>query len=391
VAACILAENYPMEADEMDLSQKLNRLLNQAKLNENVKRNSIHISLNFAPGEQLSNAVLIELVRDYMTQLGFGEQPYLVYRHEDAAHPHIHIVTTKIKADGTRIDTQNMGRNQSEQARKMLEEKHGLVKAEEHKQVQVKRYPEGNIAANYGKMPTKNAITHLLNHVLFSYKYTSLPELNAVLRNYNLVADRGQENSRVYRFNGLYYHLLDNDGNKVGVPIKASNIYNNPGLKFLTTEFESNKIKRNAGKKHITAAIDLALKTAPQTIDQLVEQLSKSYIQLICRTNPEGLIYGLTYIDHRTKCVFNGSALGKMYSAKGIMEGFASLAIPGSERKNIHKQLIPAALSLGSNDDHFNKDFIELLTQAEQFYESVPFQLKRPRKKRKMKRFTNLN
>ena len=57
-----------------------------------------------------------------MEKIGFGEQPYLTYQHFDAGHPHIHIVSVKVRADGSRIDTQNIGRNQSEKARKEIEE-----------------------------------------------------------------------------------------------------------------------------------------------------------------------------------------------------------------------------------------------------------------------------
>jgi hypothetical protein len=49
VAVCIAAENYPMDAADLSFQQKLARLVNQAALNENVTRNSVHISLNFDP------------------------------------------------------------------------------------------------------------------------------------------------------------------------------------------------------------------------------------------------------------------------------------------------------------------------------------------------------
>ena len=52
----------------------------------------------------------------------------------------------------------------------------------------------------------------------------------------------------------------------------------------------------------------------------MVKMLEKEGIKAVLRQNKEGIIYGLTYVDHRTKCVFNGSDLGKQYSAKGIQE-----------------------------------------------------------------------
>jgi hypothetical protein len=98
----------------------------------------------------------------------------------------------------------------------------------------------------YGKSETKRTISNVLAHVLNDYKYSSLAELNAVLRLYNVVADRGSENSRIYKNNGLVYRVLDPNGNKIGVPIKSSLIYNKPGLKFLEQKFQQNEPPNNS-------------------------------------------------------------------------------------------------------------------------------------------------
>ena len=133
-AFCIHAENYPMDLADMNEFHKLNMLLKVAEKNDNVKRNSVHISLNFAPGEQLSDDLLRTIATEYMEGIGFGNQPYLVYRHEDAAHPHIHLVSVKIKPDGEKIDMNNIGEELSEPMRKAIEKKYGLVRAEDQKQ-----------------------------------------------------------------------------------------------------------------------------------------------------------------------------------------------------------------------------------------------------------------
>lgn len=101
VADCFSAGNYPTEVEGLSFTHKLNRLLNQAILNENVTRNSVHISLNFDPSKQrISTEKLKEIAEKYMEKIGFGEQPYLVYRHYDAGHPHLHIVTLKVRLMG---------------------------------------------------------------------------------------------------------------------------------------------------------------------------------------------------------------------------------------------------------------------------------------------------
>ena len=322
VAKCIGAANYPKDVSQLSVSNKLNRLLNQAALNENVKRNSVHISLNFNPSESFSENRLNEIADMYMQKIGFGNQPYLVYQHNDSGHPHIHIVSIKIRSDGRRIDTQNIGRNQSEKARKEIEETFGLVKAEGSKQQHAYDLKPVNVQkAIYGKTETKRAITNVLEAVLKNYKYSSLPELNAVLQQYNVVADRGGENSRIYTNRGLVYRMLDEQGNKMGVPIKASDFYNKPTLKFLEFRFKQNETEKHQYKTRIKNTIDLLFyKLYSPTLDILIQEFAKEGIYTALRKNEAGVIYGITYVDNINKCVFNGSALGKEYSAKAIQD-----------------------------------------------------------------------
>ena len=320
VAECIGAENYPIDANKMNLSMRLNRFLKQIELNENVKRNSVHISLNFHPSEShLSKEKLLEIAATYMYKIGFGKQPYMVYQHHDAAHPHIHIVSIKVRPDGSRIDMNNIGRNQSEQARKAIEKEFGLVSAEaQKKQEQYRLNPVSAAKVLYGKTQTKMAIQNVLEAVLNQYRYTSLPELNAVLRQYNVIAERGNQDSKVYQHKGLLYRILDADGNPVGVPIKASLFYNDSTLKFLEEKFKENEAKRIPHKLRVKNAIDMFLTGKKATLQDLIKALEKQGIHVALRQNDTGLMYGITYVDHQTKCVFNGSVLGKQYSAKAI-------------------------------------------------------------------------
>lgn len=386
VARCLLAVNYPIELEKLTLNQKLNRLLNQAQLNENVKRNSIHISLNFAVGEQLEEVALKSIAAEYMERIGFGEQPYLVYRHHDAAHPHLHIISTKVQADGSRIDTQNIGKNKSEPARKAIEEKYNLVKAEQHRKQQFTLSLIQTEEIVYGKSPTKRAISNVLDAVLSSYQYTSIPELNALLKNYHVYADRGKESSKIFQFKGLYYGLLDNDGNKIGVPIKASLFHQNPGVKFLEKHFQKSIQGRKLHQNGLKRDIEFVLKSGVESMNALEITLQKKQIQLVCRTNAQGVIYGLTYIDHRRKCVFNGSALGKNFSAKAILNRI----VPTNDSSlKTHKE------SLKFGEDNYNSNekiqhsepqfnqVLESLLAVEQTYEPLPYQLKKSRKKKK--------
>jgi hypothetical protein len=319
-AEFLFAGNYLKDAAQLNFYDKLKRFTDLISLNERAKTNSLHISINFDNSDMLSKEKITEIAIEYMDKIGFGNQPYLVYQHIDAGHPHLHIVTTNIKADGKRIDTFNIGRNQSEKARRELEQKFNLVQAKGRKISKEEIRPVSKIV-QYGKSETKRTITNVLDHVLNRYKYSSLAELNAVLKFYNLVADRGTENSRIYKNQGLVYRILDEKGNKIGVPIKASLIHNSPGLKFLEEKFAENNIAKQQYKRHMQQQIN-GLFTLQKNIplSDFISRLKRDQIHVTLRQNKEGFIYGITYVDLKKGCVFNGSDLGKEYSAKGILQ-----------------------------------------------------------------------
>lgn len=406
VAECIGAENYPLNAEDMSLKMKLNFLFKRMELNENVKRNSLHISLNFDPSESgLTNEKLMGIAKAYMEKVGFGEQPFLAYRHYDAGHPHIHLVTTNIEANGKRIDLHHLGIRKSEPARKETEKEFNLVVAEGRNQkegYQLEPIVMGKV--QYGKLESKKALNSVLRGVLDNYRYTSLPELNAVLRQYNVLADRGSENSRIYKGGGLVYRILDQQGKSIGVPIKASDFYNRPTLKFLEEKFSGNEVKRLAFKSRIKNAVDHALFGKPHSLEELVKVLEKQGIHVALRKSETGLVYGVTYVDHQTKCVFNGSALGKAYSAKALQEKclrrevFEPNLLTHSAQKQKEERL-QTQHTAAETKENFNEskassmstrdeNLLNVLLQTEQAADYIPNSLKRKRRKRKRR---NLN
>ncbi len=387
VAECISAVNYPLELEKLSFTQKLNRFLKLSSLNENAKRNSVHISLNFDPSENHSKEKLIEIADTYMEKIGFGKQPYLVYQHHDAGHPHLHLVTNNIQRDGKRIDLHLIGLKKSEPARKEIEDIFGLIKAEgrKHKEVfTLKPISVGRV--EYGKAESKKAINSVLNKVLFDYKYSSLPELNTVLNLYNVHADRGSEESRVFKNNGLLYKILDQNSKPIGVPIKASEFYSRPTLKFLEGKFKSNEAQKESSKKHLKNAIKLAFQReniiSPEKLSKVLERES---IHTILRKSNEGQLFGITYVDHKTQSVFNGSSLGKEFSAKGIQENCA-INILALERKYQNSTSTnPENLEHLELRECVKENLADILLRAEKINDYVSKQFKQKKKKRLFK------
>jgi hypothetical protein len=332
-ATFIHASGFAKDTHDLTTADKIKTLEKLISLNTRAKIKAVHISLNFDPTEKdMPHEKMRNIADAYMQKIGFGSQPYLVYKHNDADHPHIHIVTTNIRKNKPSIELHNIGKNQSEQARKQIEIDFNLVRAEAAKQTQAYSLKPINaakiLAGKHPKTGIKRAITNVLDHVLPTYKYGSLTELNAILQQWNVVADRGGKDSRIYQNKGLVFRVLNADGKKEGVPIPASHIYSKPTLPVLEDKFIKNEPLKQRLKARIKNVIDMAFARQPTlSLEGLITALQKEKIQLVAYKNDSGLLYGLTYVDHEMKCAFKGSELGAKYGANEIRQRCADLRL----------------------------------------------------------------
>lgn len=314
-ANLILASGFAVDIDRLNLTQKIQRFEKLTDLNPRVKTNAMHISLNFDLLDNLDLAKLQQIALAYMEQIGYGEQPFIVYEHLDAAHPHLHIATTIVQKDARRKYTHDIGRLVSEPARKAIEKQFGLVKAEGRSQGSLLRLSP----VLYGQHATKQAVHSVLLAVIGNYSFTSLAEFNAILAQFNIKADRGNEQTMMFQKKGLLYSVLDEKGQPIGVPIKASKFYSQPTLKKLEQRFLRGFEQRQALKEGLRNRIEQVLDSYELiTKATLLNELAKSQIAVVFRQNEKGLIYGVTFVDHNQRTVFNGSELGKNYSARAI-------------------------------------------------------------------------
>jgi hypothetical protein len=340
-AELLEAANFLKEAKDLNFYEKMLHFERHIGMNEKASTNSMHVSLNFDVSEKLSNEKMVAIAAAYMEKIGFGHQPYLVYRHQDAGHPHLHIVSTNIERNGKRISMHNLGKNQSEKARKEIETEFKLVKAEHHRRTESQVLLV--VAAKkvtYGKSASKQAISNVLATVYPQYKYTSLPEYNAVLKLYNVIAERGAEDSRMFKQHGLNYRVLDEAGNKVGTPIKASAFYMKPTLANLEKKFADNEGLRIPNKQKLQTTVGWILHQQPKGLGDFARSLEKQHINGILRRSAEGQVFGITYVDHTTKTVFNGSDLGKEYSAKAVLEKCGEMVLKPEllNQKQVYEQ-----------------------------------------------------
>ncbi|WP_339881371.1 relaxase/mobilization nuclease domain-containing protein [uncultured Algoriphagus sp.] len=352
-------------AEQLNRFQLARQFKSITDLNSRTHTNAVHISLNFSPQDQLDKQKMKVLAEEYLDGIGFGNQPYLVYAHWDAGHPHVHIVTTNIDRKGNRIETHNLGRTTSEKVRKMLEVKHVLIPAE--KQDYIGPDLKSLIKPAYGELPTKAGLASVINHVLANYSFASFSEFNAVLGLFQVTAYRGEKDSLRYKNRGLIFHFLDIQGRRKGVPIKASSLYSKPTLNRLEKRYGRAIARKKAKQADVSAHVHQVFENLKArgsgSIDQFKKELLKDGIALCLVFNESGRLYGVRFVDHRSGYVFKGSEFGKKFAANQLAEHFGlageskaaskvSFPSPAVNKPRIKDQAMdssPSVIELGAN------------------------------------------
>ena len=283
-----------------------------------TKKTVFHCSLNPHPDEKLSDEQFTQIVKEYMEALGYGKQPYIVFKHNDIAREHIHIVSLRVDSRGQKINDK-FEKRRSKKITDALERKFGLIPSSKVTDKAMKEMPKIDTTQRNIKEQVSNVVRMVLKH----YHFCSLGELNAILSAYNLTVEEVKTEFRGKKYDGQVYVPTDDKGNKVSTPIHASDI--GRGVGYTAVQNRMQKSKR-AIKPLIPAIRHRILKvmcSSPQTEKVLQQRLKEQGLRTVVRKNEGGRIYGITFIDDKEGVALNGSRLGKGYAAN-IFNGYSS-------------------------------------------------------------------
>lgn len=279
----------------------------------------VHISLNPHPDDRLTDAELTAIAEEYLARLGYGNQPYAVFKHEDIDRHHLHIVTLAVDEAGRKIGDSFI-RRRSKNITRALEQQYGLHPAERKRQTQTEPLRAVDAAAG----DVKRQVGNVLKGISGRYRFQTLGEYRALLSLYNLTVEecRGEVRGREYR--GFVYSATDSKGGKIGTPLKASRFGKRYGYeafgRWCAVSKEQIKERKLADMTKATAFA--ALRRTKDRAEFIALMKAKG-VDVVLHETDTGRIYGATFIDHRTGCVLNGSRLGKELSANALQEHFA--------------------------------------------------------------------
>lgn len=301
-------------------------------LNSHVKKPVIHISLNPSPKDILSEEQMAVLAQEFMEKFSYGNQPYIVWLHEDINRKHMHIVSVRINEKGEKID-HNREAVRAQNICREMEVKYGLHPTlGEHGErellsLQKVDYPKGNVKAQ---------VKHTARTLLECYNCHSLAEFNTLLNLYNVTVYevRGSVDGKEYH--GIMYGALNDNGQQVGTPFKSSKFGKVFGYEALQKKFavSAEKMKKDNLSERTRQEITKAMQDIG-TKEDFARRLKEADIEVVYRINSEGRLYGITFIDHIGRTVFNGSRLGKAFSANVFNELFNN---PDADRERLIPQ-----------------------------------------------------
>lgn len=289
--------------------------------NRKTEKPILHISLNPDPKDCVTEEQFIKLAEQYMQRMGFGDQPYIVYRHNDIGREHLHIVSVRVDETGRAI-SDSYEHERSMKVCRELEQQFDLTPATQ------KEWKEGLPLSpvDYEGGNLKGQLAGVIRPIAREWRFQSLGEYRAVLSLYGITVDevKGEYGGREYH--GLSYSATDKDGNKVGKPFKSSVFGKEAGIAALEKRMLSSAAWVKSHKDiatDTTARIASAMQTAGRDRALFERELMRQGIGVVFRTNDTGRIYGATFINHADKTVFNGSRLGKEFSANVFNDLFA--------------------------------------------------------------------
>jgi hypothetical protein len=342
----VLAANKIMQPldGHFDLHSCMNCFSQQLPSDCKTEKPVIHISLNPHPDDVLTDEELTTIGEEYMKRLGYGNQPYMIFKHEDISRRHIHIVSLRVDSCGKKINDK-FEHIRSKEITRALEKEYGLFPAERKQQKEEWHttpidYRQGNL---------KHQLSNTLKPLVRMYRFQSLNEYRALLSFYRVGVEevKGEVNQRSY--NGLIYSVLNEQGEKIGTPFKASLLDKSLGYKGIQEHIteSTNEIKEKLLKERIRSLVTTTWQST-HSETKFIAQLKKNGIDVLFRRNKTGRIYGVTFIDHQSHVALNGSRLGKNYSANVFNDLFRDI------QSHDNQQSIPQQMSLSKSSREYS-------------------------------------
>lgn len=184
--ACLLAARNPETNDLMLIEDTFLSYENNPAISVRTRSKGFHMTFGPGPQDNLTEEQVLELIDGAMRALGYENQPYLVYRHNDIERKHYHVVSVRFDADGKKIPDNNEGRRLNAYLEKMSKKYDFAVGLPDDT-------PRQKVEATRQRIPKfvpgRNNIKHSLEALMkrgLRYSFHSFYQYQAIMRAMNV-------------------------------------------------------------------------------------------------------------------------------------------------------------------------------------------------------------
>lgn len=261
----------------------------------NMENPTFHASLNFSHADKLSPTEIESIANRYMHEMGYGNQPFVVYRHNDTKHDHVHIISVNIDEDNKRIPEWN-DQYRSQKITREIEIDYNLEVVSSTKKENAQDLGEPK---NFKSKVAKVAL---------ALKKEVYPEDFKQVEKY--FASHGIEIAETGTKEGAGAgHIFRSTENADQKPIKASHLYHKFNTAVLENLYQKSAPKKKAFDRTKLAKNIRSIFSRPLSIGQATEMLAKINVIPLWDRYKDGTIYGLSFIDKNSGLIFKASEL----------------------------------------------------------------------------------
>lgn len=286
---------------------------------------SFHASIDPSVDDKMSDKDIEEFAKKLMEKLGYGDQPYIVYKHSDIDRVHYHIVSVRVDKEGRKINDSNE-RKRCHQILKDLAAEFGYMVGKGQKKDS--RAEEFGVykgftpkAGNYSSQ-----IEMLVSHAM-RYHFTTEPQFRMLMNTLNVDFDYKKRGGKEYL---VFYGLDPKSGRRCtgGISGKKLAVPSVEEIRKHTQDCKTEALKKEKGR---VGSIVRSLLPHSSSEEHFRRMLEKTGISVHFSKTEDGRIFGATFIDHTVKCCFKASELHKITAAMFEEQRLAHW--PGDEKE----------------------------------------------------------
>lgn len=291
-----------------------------------LKKNSFHMTFSPADEEKIPDEDMLAVIGRMMQTLGYGEQPFVIYKHKDTVHTHYHVVSTRIKKDGYVVDATNE-RYIANNLLKKLAKEYGFIVGNDKKKKNNAPFVDMLHPVTMDEGDKGKQIEGAIKEAL-GYNFTTQFQFRQLLAMMNV--EMAEVNT--YGYKNLKFFTLDPQGHRNSVMFDTQ--FDKDYFTVLADRLAENTKTHPRLKKEKDRAANIIKScfTYARSEEQFRLMLNNKGIAFIPSVNDKGEVYGGTFVDTTTKVCYKASEFAGSFRIAEYRSRCESGSWPGELR-----------------------------------------------------------